>query len=123
MEIKVNRDIRKYSESMFFGLTLRQVVFSITGCLSSLIVYFFLKNTIKGEILYWFCMLSVVPHAFFGFFTYNLMNAETVLYCAVKSCLTGRRILQSGNTNLYYSLIFEKDRKGGVYCLNHLKRR
>ena len=29
MEVKINREIRNYTESMFFGLSLRQFVFSI----------------------------------------------------------------------------------------------
>ena len=28
MEVKINREIRNYTESMFFGLSLRQLVFS-----------------------------------------------------------------------------------------------
>ena len=29
MEVKVNREIRSYTESMFFGLSLRQFIFSV----------------------------------------------------------------------------------------------
>ena len=29
MEVKINREIRNYTESMFFGLTMRQFVFSL----------------------------------------------------------------------------------------------
>lgn len=29
MEVKINREIRNYTESMFFGLSMRQFVFSI----------------------------------------------------------------------------------------------
>lgn len=29
MEVKINREIRSYTESMFFGLTMRQFVFSL----------------------------------------------------------------------------------------------
>ena len=32
MEVKINREIRNYTESMFFGLSLRQFVFFFTGC-------------------------------------------------------------------------------------------
>ena len=28
MEVKINREIRNYTESMFFGLSLRQLIFS-----------------------------------------------------------------------------------------------
>ena len=29
MEVKINREIRNYTESMFFGLSMRQFIFSI----------------------------------------------------------------------------------------------
>ena len=29
MEVKINREIRNYTESVFFGLSLRQLVFSV----------------------------------------------------------------------------------------------
>ena len=32
MEVKINKEIRNYTESMFFGLSLRQFVFSVLAC-------------------------------------------------------------------------------------------
>ena len=32
MEVKVNKEIRNYTESMYFGLSLRQFIFSILAC-------------------------------------------------------------------------------------------
>ena len=32
MEVKINREIRNYTESMFFGLTLRQFCLGVLGC-------------------------------------------------------------------------------------------
>ena len=29
MEVKINKDIREFSESIFFGLTMRQFIFSL----------------------------------------------------------------------------------------------
>ena len=29
MEVKINREIRNYTESMFFGLSMRQFIFSL----------------------------------------------------------------------------------------------
>ena len=33
MEVKINREIRNYTESMFFGLSMRQFVFSVLAIL------------------------------------------------------------------------------------------
>ena len=31
MEVKINREIRSYTEAMFFGLSMRQFFFSVSG--------------------------------------------------------------------------------------------
>lgn len=32
MEVKINKEISNYTESMFFGLSLRQFIFSVPAC-------------------------------------------------------------------------------------------
>ena len=43
MEIKINRDIRKYTESMFLGLSLRQSVFSVQAAAAAAVCWFSFK--------------------------------------------------------------------------------
>ena len=43
MEVKINREIRNYTESMFFGLSLRQFIFSVLACGVAVGLYFLLK--------------------------------------------------------------------------------
>ena len=40
MEVKINREIRNYTESIFFGLSLRQFFFSICACAIAVVLYF-----------------------------------------------------------------------------------
>ena len=40
MEIRINREIRNYTESMFFGLSLRQMVFSVAAVGIAVLLYF-----------------------------------------------------------------------------------
>ena len=40
MEVKINREIRNYTESMFFGLSLRQFIFSVLACGVAVGLYF-----------------------------------------------------------------------------------
>ena len=49
MEVKINREIRNYTESMFFGLTLRQFIFSVLACSVAVGVYFLLKPYVGTE--------------------------------------------------------------------------
>ena len=75
MEVKINREIRNYTESMFFGLSLRQFVFSLLAVGVAVVLYFVLKPYVGLKLL-----LDVHPRsrAFRGngFITYNGMTAE-----------------------------------------------
>ena len=42
MEVKINKEIRNYTESMFFGLSLRQFIFSVLACGMEVVLYFLL---------------------------------------------------------------------------------
>ena len=44
MEIKVNKEIRDYSETIFFGLSMRQFFFSTIACAVAVLLYFLLKE-------------------------------------------------------------------------------
>ena len=43
MEVKINREIRDYTESIFFGLSLRQFVFALAAVLAAVCIFFLLK--------------------------------------------------------------------------------
>ena len=49
MEVKINREIRNYTESMFFGLSMRQFIFSVLACGVAVGLYFILRP--------YFCLL------------------------------------------------------------------
>lgn len=53
MEVKVNREIRSYTESMFFGLSLRQFIFSVLACIVAILIYFLLKPMLGMEVVSW----------------------------------------------------------------------
>lgn len=49
MEVKINREIRDYTESMFFGLSLRQFIFSVLACGIAVWLYFLLQPYVGME--------------------------------------------------------------------------
>ena len=53
MEVKINKDIREFSESIFFGLSLRQFIFSVIACIVAAVLYFALKPYLGLETLSW----------------------------------------------------------------------
>ena len=85
MEIKINKEIKDYNETMFFGLSVRQFVFSILACASAVLVYFLCKPYMGTEITSWLCMLGAVPFAIFGFVRYNGMYAEQIIKAWIRS--------------------------------------
>ena len=63
MEVKINKDIREFTENIFFGLSMRQFIFSILACIVAVILYFLLKPFLGIETLSWTCILGAVPFA------------------------------------------------------------
>lgn len=76
MEIKINKEIRNYHENMFFGLSLRQFLFSLLAVAVAVALYFVLKPHLGTETVSWVCMLGAAPFAAMGFFRYHGMTAE-----------------------------------------------
>ena len=79
MEVKINREIRDYTESMFFGLSLRQFIFSVLACGVAVGVYFLLRPLLGLETTSWVCIIAAVPFGAIGFLKYNGMTAEKFL--------------------------------------------
>lgn len=84
MEVKINKDIREFTESIFFGLSMRQFIFSILACVVAVILYFLLRNKFGVETLSWVCILGATPFAILGFVKYNGMTAEQFFWSWLK---------------------------------------
>lgn len=110
MEVKINREIREYTESMFFGLTLRQFIFTVLAAATSIISYFILRPVIGIEAVSWVCMLTAVPFAVLGFVRYNGMPAEKFIWAWIKSEILMPKHLCFGNSNLYMELLSGAER-------------
>ena len=102
MEVKINRDIREFSESIFFGLSLRQFIFSILACIVAVILYFLLKPYFGIETLSWVCILGAAPFAVLGFVKYNGMTAEKFLMAMIRSEFLLPKKLTFKAENIYY---------------------
>ena len=104
MEVKINREIREYTEAMFFGLSLRQFFFSALACAAAVSVYFLLKPIIGLETVSWVCVLAAVPFAVLGFMRYNGMTAEQFIWAWIKSEILMPKYLCFGEENLYVDM-------------------
>ena len=105
MEIKINKEIRDYKETIFFGLSMRQFIFSLIACGVAVLIYFLLRNHLGLETLSWICILVAIPFGVLGFVKYNGMNAEEFIWACIKSEILMPRVLLFKPENLYEELL------------------
>ena len=105
MEVKINKEIRNYTESMFFGLSLRQCIFSVFALGVAVGVFFGLRNHLGTETVSWICILGAASFAAMGFITYHGMTAEQFAWAWLKSEIIMPKRLTFKSTNLYYEAV------------------
>ena len=105
MEVKINREIRDYTESMFFGLSLRQFVFALAAVLVAVGIYFFLKPYLGTETVSWLCIVGAAPFAALGFIKYNGMTAERFIWTWLRSEFIVPKKLMFRAKNIYYEAL------------------
>lgn len=105
MEVKINREIRQYTESMFFGLSLRQFVFSLLAVGVAIALYFLLKPYVGTETVSWMCILGAAPFAAMGFINYHGMTAEQFLITWLRSEMVEPREIRFESNNYYYEAV------------------
>ena len=103
MEVKINKEIRNYTESMFFWTVPQTVHFFLSlpaawrwVCIS------FLRPRFGTETLSWVCILGAFPFAAMGFIKYNGMTAEQFVWAWIKSEFLMPKKLMFLPDNLYY---------------------
>lgn len=104
MEVKINREIRNYTESIYFGLTLRQFICSLCACIVAVGLYFICSPFLNKEIVSWICILGAIPFAGVGFFKYNGMNLEDFIKSWLKSEILVPKELKFKTENIYYEM-------------------
>ena len=112
MERKINKEIREYREAMFWGLTLRQFLFSVLGLGISVGIYFLLRGRLGMEAVSWACIFGMLPCAMLGFVTYNKMPAEKFLWAVIKTELLTPKQLMFKPKNLCYALFVCAEQTG-----------
>ena len=102
MEVKINKEIRNYTESMFFGLSMRQFLFSVLACGVAVGLFFLLRGRFGTETLSWMCILGASPFVVMGFVRYNGMTAEQFVWAWIKSQFLMPKKILFVPENLYY---------------------
>lgn len=105
VEVKINREIRNYTESIFFGLSLRQFFFSLCACIMAVLSHFIFSPVFNKEIVSWICVFSALPFVGLGFFKYNGMPLEKFIIVWLKSEVLIPKKLKFISENIYYEAI------------------
>jgi len=102
MEVKINKEIRDYTESIFFGLSLRQLVFSFIAIVVAVGIFFIGKPHLGTEAVSWVCIIGAAPFAAMGFIKYHGMTAERFIWAWIRSTFLVPKKLTFRATNMYY---------------------
>lgn len=85
MEVRINKEVKDYQEAIFFGLSLRQFIFSVMAVGIAVLIYFLLKDLVGTSEVGWICILAALPFALMGFVKYNGMPAEKLIVAWLRS--------------------------------------
>ena len=111
MEVKINKEIRQYSEKIFFGLSLRQFICSALACIVAVGIYFIFKPILNNTgTVSWLCMAGAVPFALIGFVRYNGMTAEQFVMAWIKSEIVTPKSLVFKPKNYYLDMYRQSER-------------
>ena len=82
MEIKIPKEVRQHSETIFFGLSTRQFICAVLAVSVAIGTYFLTKGAIGKETASWVCIVAAAPLAAAGFFRYNGLTFERFVWAA-----------------------------------------
>ena len=98
MEIRINREIKEYTENVFLGLTLKQLICVIIASGMDILLYIKLRNVLPGGLIAAMGTAATLPPAVWGFCTFDTMSAGTLLRAIIKNHIL------SGGTLIYRSV-------------------
>ena len=101
MEVKINHEIREYTESMFFGLSLRQFFFSLLAVITAAVLYVALEDKVGTEMVSWICIAGAIPFAAMGFVKYHGMNCEQLVWVWLRLMVIEPKQYKVRITNFY----------------------
>ena len=114
MELKINTEIINYTESIFFGLSTRQFIFSAAACTLAAFIYLTFDDVLGSELTSWICIILSFPFAALGFITFQGMTFEKIVIVSIPPACSKPPMIINKPINLYYEAtkcIIERDTK------------
>jgi len=100
MEIKINKEVRDYSEKVLFGLTARQFVLGLAAVAVAVALYFILP--LQTDLKLIICLIATAPFIVFGFARVQGHTPEEYLKRRRDRLRTPE--LKLGDENTYYRI-------------------
>lgn len=119
MEININKDIREYTEGVFFGLNMRQLICSGLAVGSAVAVYFGTKELVSKDVMTYLCIAAAAPFAAIGFIKYNGMPLEKIIVAWIKDNFLIPRHITFKSNNIYKEALkdyFTTKEKESIYA-------
>ncbi len=103
--VKIPKEIQEYKSKLVFGLTTRQII-AIAGALVICVPMGVLGHgRISGDTLSWLVIMTVVPFAGWGWFTFKDMRFEIFMKAFLSmNFLPQRRVYEDTDINIFCSL-------------------
>lgn len=111
LRVPINKEIREFKETMVWGLTLRQSIFSALAIAAAVLSYLYLSPLLGDEATSWVCVLAAAPFALLGFYKYNGMPAEKVLAAWLRSMVQTPKVLLFKPTNIWMEVCVDSIEK------------
>ena len=114
MEVRINKEIKAYHESLFFGLSTRQCFCSALALGAAVGIYFGLRRFVGSEVVSWLCIVCSAPLAIAGFFSYNGMTLEKFIIAWIKSEIIYAGVRPYCSENIIHTLhreVMEDEKK------------
>ena len=118
MEININKDIREYTEGVFFGLNMRQLICSGLAVASAVGIYFGTRDTLSNDAITYLCIAAAFPFAAIGFIKYNGMPMEKIFVAWLKDNFICPRRLNVKANNIYLKALGDYFAKKDKEALN-----
>lgn len=84
IEIRIPKEIRTYKEKLFFGLNLRQLIWTIIAIIINVPLYWFGREYVGADTASWIVILIAMPLFMIGYFNYNGMTFEQFLKSVIQ---------------------------------------
>ena len=127
MQIKSNKEVRDYKEVVYFGMTIRQLLFTGLAGGAALGVYFLCHRRMPMEMVSWLCVEAVswlcvaaaVPFGAFGFVQWHGMPFEQIVLVFIRSRLVlGRPVFFRPENPLRAAVNSNRNQKGKRHDTN-----